>query len=119
MANVANSLLDFIVTQMDADITHIGIGTGTAPAPGDTLLASEAQRKAATKLIDGTTLIKEGFWDTNEANGVTYTNAAVFGDGATDTLGTGKYRAGGAINIPKDNTQSLTVSIEITVEAVN
>lgn len=119
MANVADSLIAFIVAAMDGDITHIGIGTGAAPASSDTLLASETERKIGTKLIDENVLIVEGFWDTGEANGVTYTNAAVFGDSATSTIGTGKQRVGGAINVGKTNTESLTVSVEITAEAVN
>lgn len=119
MSKVADSTIEFILDALDTDITHIGIGTGGAPAVGDTDLADEAQRKAVTSLTDGNTLIKEGFWDTGEGNGVTYTNAAIFGNGATSTIGTGSYRVGGVINVEKDETQSLTVSIETTVEAVN
>lgn len=116
---ITNALLNRIVALLDVDITHIGIGTGAAPAVGDTTLASETQRKATTSLIDGATLILEGFWDESEANGVTFTNAGVFGNGATGTIGSGQLFAGGAINVPKTDTQSLTVSVEITVEAVN
>jgi hypothetical protein len=119
MSITADSTIDFIINALNNDITHIGIGTGAAPAAGDILLASEAERKAVTTLIDGNTLIKEGFWDTGEGNGMTYTNAALFGDGASSTIGTGSFRVGGAINVAKDSTQSLTVSIETTVEAVN
>lgn len=119
MSTVADSTIALIMNLLDTDISHIGIGTGAAPATGDNLLAGETQRKAVTTLIDGNTLIKEGFWDTGEGNGVAYTNAAIFGGGATGAIGTGSYRVGGAINVEKDNTQSLTVSVETTVEAVN
>lgn len=116
---ITDSLLDRIVSYLETDITHIGLGTGSAPIVSDTSLASETERKAATSFIDDTTLVCEGFWDETEANGVTYTNAGVFGNGATSTIGTGELFAGGALNAEKDNTQTLTVSIEITVEAVN
>lgn len=116
---VTNALITRLINYLNTDITHIGIGTGAAPTASSTTLSSEAQRKAVTKLIDANTLVLDGFWDTGEANGVTYTNGGVFGNGATATLGTGQLFAGGAINVAKDNTQSLTVSVEITVEAVN
>lgn len=119
MSNVADSLIDFLVGVINGDITHIGMGTGATPAVGSDTLPDETERKASSNFVDANALICEVFWDTGEANGVTYTNAAVFGDGATATIGTGKQRVAGAINVPKTNTQSLTVSVEITVEAVN
>lgn len=85
----------------------------------DTILNNEQYRKLATLLVDGDTLVMDGFWDENEANGLTYTNAGAFGDGATASTGTGVLDVGGVINVQKDNTQSLTVSVEILVEAVN
>lgn len=120
MSSLATTaLINRIVAYLNTDISHIGIGTGAAPVVGSTTLASEAQRKLSTNLVDGATLVIDGFWDETEANGVTYTNAGAFGNGATATLGTGQLFSGGAINIAKDNTQSLTVSVEILVEAVN
>lgn len=113
-----NAGLDRIIELLEADITYIGISTGAAPVSNDILLDTELERKAATPLVDGFTLILDAFWDESEANGFTYTGTGVFGDGASDTVNTGTLIAGGGINVPKDNTQSLTVSIEITVEAV-
>jgi hypothetical protein len=110
--------IDRLISLSMTDITHIAIGTGASPGATATDLDGEALRKTATKFVDQNTLICEGFWDESEGNGQTYTNTAVFGNGATDELGTGELFEGGAISVPKDSTQSLTVSIEITIEAV-
>lgn len=112
---VTNAGLNRIISFLDGDLTHLSLGTGVAPVNTDTTLPNEAIRKASTSFIDNFTLIKELFLDETEGNGVTYTNAGVFGNGATATIGTGELFAGGAINIVKDNTQSFTLSIEITV----
>lgn len=117
---VTDSLITRIVNYLDSDIGYIGIGTGTnAITETSTLLDNETYRKATTNIIDENTLILEAFWDETEANGNTYTEAGCFGNSATVTLDTGELFVGGAINVEKDNTQSLTISIEITVEAVN
>lgn len=107
-----NNILDFLETQ----ISHVGIGTGSAPTGTDTSLASETERKLATKFLDDNTLVVEGFWDVSEANSVTYSNAGTFGNGATGTVGTGELFAGGEIDVEKINTETLTVTFEITVE---
>lgn len=114
-----NSLITWFVAQLNTDASYVGIGTGVAPTSISTLLAGEQYRKLSDKFIDGNIAVFEGFWDETQANGLTYTNAGVFGNGETATLGTGQLFAGGAINIPKTSTQSMTVSVEISVEAVN
>ncbi len=119
MSVITSGGLSRALELLSNDITHIAIGTGAAPGESDLSLPGESQRKAATSIIDGNTLIKEGYWDENEGNGITYINSGLLCDGATDTLGTGTLFGGGEINALKDKTQSLTVSIEITVEAVN
>ena len=119
MAVVTDAALDRIIELLDADITHIGIGTGAAPIASDTLLNTETERKTITTTIDDTTIIFEAYWDESEANGTTYTTGGCFCDGATITVDTGTLFAGGSINVNKNSTQSLTVSVEITVEAVN
>ena len=118
MSVVLNTAINNILEYLEDEVTHIGIGTGTAPAITDTLLNTELERKIATKLIDDNILVLETFYDTNEANGETYTNAGAFGDGATATINTGKLFFGGAINVEKTEAETLTISFEITVEAV-
>lgn len=119
MATVTNTTLNKILEILNDEIEYIGLGTGSAPNINDELLDGETERKLATKLIDENTLIAEAFWDTNEGNDITYTNVAAFGDGATVDLDTGKIFVGGPLNITKLATETLTVSFEITVEAVN
>jgi hypothetical protein len=114
-----DALINRTIALLAADIPYVGIGTGVAPTTASTKLPNEASRKLATLLIDGNTIVLDGFWDETEANGVTYTNAGAFGNGATNSSGSGQLDVGGTINVVKDNTQSLTVSIEILVEAVN
>lgn len=118
MSSVANSLLLDIINKIKDGITYVGVGTGTAPASTDTSLDSELSRKAAVELIDGYTIVKEGFWDETELNGTTITNAAAFYNGATVDAGSGQIAAGDAINITKDSTQSMTVCVELTLEGV-
>lgn len=112
---ITNSLISNIQDRLEADLNYIGIGTGAAPTQGSTSLASEQSRKTVNITRDANTSIFEGYWDETEANGTTYTNTGVFING-TETVDSGLLGAGGAINVQKNNTQSLTVSIEITVE---
>lgn len=119
MSITTNAAIARIIEMLDADITHVGIGTGSNdPAVSDTLLDTEDERKASTNTVDSNTLIVEGYWDETEANGSTFLNAGCFCDGATGTVETGTLFAAGAIEVTKDNTQSLTISIEISVEAI-
>ncbi|WP_069649633.1 hypothetical protein [Caloranaerobacter ferrireducens] len=113
---VTNAGLSRLLTLLDNELTHIGIGIGTAPTINDTTLDNEQLRKQASSLIDGFTLVKEIYFDETEGNGINFTNAGVFGNSATDIVGTGELFSGGSINVAKNNTQSLTISFEITVE---
>lgn len=116
---VHDALINRILGLINTDITEVAIGTGIAPTlSSDTVLNGEALRKLSTNFVSGSTLIVEGFWDTSEANGSTYTDTAIFGNGATSTLGTGEMDVSGTISIVKDSTQSMTVSHEITVTAI-
>lgn len=119
MATGTEALINRLIQMVDADAGYIGIGTGVAPTETDTLLDLEQQRKATTSFIDGATLIKEGYWDETEANGVTFTNAGLFGWGADSGIDTGSLMVGGSINVSKDSIESLTISVELTFEAVN
>jgi hypothetical protein len=108
-----------ILDLIETDFTYIGIGTGTYPGEGGSVLDNEDYRKAVSITRVDETSILEAYWDDTEANGNTYTETGVFGDGATASLDSGTLITGNTINIDKDSTQSLTVSIEITVAAVN
>jgi hypothetical protein len=115
---ISNVGISRLITLLSNDLQYVSIGTGAAPTLSDTVLAGENIRKLATTTIDENTIIKELFLDTGEGNGVTFKNAGTFCNGATATKGTGQLFAGGGLNITKTSLQSLTVSIEITVEEV-
>lgn len=119
MAVVTNQLVQSILTSVDTLVTHVGIGTGSAPTDQSVALSGEVARKQAITYTDSNTIIKEVFFDESEVNDVQLTNAGSFGVGATDVVGTGALLTGGLIDVFKNNRQSLTVSMEITVEAIN
>lgn len=107
-----------VLEVINTDLTVIAVGNGTAPTSSDTALTNETSRKLiTTSLIDGTTLVKEIYFDESEANG-TITEIGIFGDGATATAATGIMFGSGAASLVKDSTQSLTVSFEIEIKEV-
>jgi hypothetical protein len=111
---INNQILSRLPELLDPDATHIGIGTGTAPGITGTVLGNETLRKSATGFTDNTTLVKEIFFDTGEANGVLFTETGLFGKDATSSIDTGTLFLSSDLNIEKTNTESLTVSYEIT-----
>lgn len=113
---ITDALINRTLSYLHDDIDYIGVGVGTTPTDTSTTLDGEANRKQAEKLIDGNTLVLEIFFDESEANGGVFTNAGAFGNGSTEVIASGELFAGGAISVLKTNTQSLTVSVEITVE---
>ncbi len=118
MAVITNGFLVTIMNLVKNDLNYIGIGAGSTPQPTDTLLDAELSRKTATEYIDGMTVVKEAYWSETELNGQILTNAGLFCNGATSSIGTGQVAAADVINIVKDSTQTLTVSVEVTFEGV-
>lgn len=116
---ITDTGLNRLLTIFGTELSHIGLGTGTPPIQSNTLLSNEQLRKQVTDpLIDGTTLVSEIYLDENEGNGLNFSEVGIFCDGASNTMDTGKLFAGGGMDKTKDNTQSLTVSFEITVMEV-
>lgn len=106
-----------VLALINQELEFFGLGSGLPPDVNSESLDQEVIRKAAATTIDGETLIKEVYLDETEGNGIHLTSAGIFGDGATSTPGTGKLFAGSEIDVDKDKYESITVSIEITVEA--
>ena len=111
---ISDKLITDILTAMESEFDYLGIGTGSTPAESDTLLDSEALRKAVEIIQDGNTLVVSAFWDTGEANGVNYTNSGAFKGGST-TVDTGELVAGFGTNFTKTSNETLTISYEISV----
>jgi hypothetical protein len=115
---VTDAGLTRVLNLLKADNTHIGVQSGAAPTTASTTLNTEFARKAIVDpLIDGYTLVSEVYFDETQANG-TITGWGVFGNGATDTSNTGTLTAATDANFAKSNTESLTLSAEITVRRV-
>lgn len=106
-----------VLALINQDLEYFGLGSGLPPDVSSESLDQEVIRKAAATTVDGETLIKEVYLDETEGNGIHLTSAGIFGDGASSALGTGKLFAGSEIDVSKDQYESITVSIEITVEA--
>lgn len=116
---ISSTGLARIITLLDSELTAIAVGTGATPSYTAQQLTNETFRKVVSNTFtDGLTLVKELYLDTTEANG-TLTEWGIFGQGATGTAGSGKLFASTGANIVKNNTQSLTLSIEIDVLEVS
>jgi hypothetical protein len=109
-----------VLSLLEADITHMAVQNGAAPTTASTLLNGEfARTDVIDPLVDGFTLVVEGFFDETQANG-TITGFGAFGNGATDTSGTGTLIAATDANFTKTSgEESLTISAEITVRRVS
>lgn len=119
MALITEAAVAKVVELLQGELTYLGLGTGTTPLTvGSTTLSNETIRKATYITIDENTIIAEIYLDESEGNGVTFTEAGCFVDGTSD-INTGELFLGGQLNVTKNATQSLTISMEITVEAVN
>jgi hypothetical protein len=109
---ITNSAIQSVLNAIDLQIQSIAVGSGTAPTdPSATSLTSESYSKDITlRLRDGNIQVVEVFFDETEANGTITELGAKKTDGDMFNIE--------AANITKDNTQSLTVSIEIEVMEV-
>jgi hypothetical protein len=115
---IHDSGLSRVVDLLNTDLTVMAIGTGAAPVRGDTQLPSEYLRKEVTEsALDGNILIKELYLDESTGN-TTITAWGVLGSGATESSGTGALFASTGGSITKNDTQSLTLSVEIEVVEV-
>ena len=107
-------ILQYLIEQLN----YIGLGTGAPPQRLDELLEDEVIRKLITDLfLDDNILVAEVFLDETEGNGIDYTNTGIFRNGA-EAINTGKLFTGGGINFAKDESNTLTVSYEITAGEV-
>jgi phage-related tail fiber protein len=100
-----------VLNVVQSELTHIAVGTGTAPSASAIQLTNETFRKPiSTTLIDGDVLVSEIFFDENEGNGAISEIGLLT---STNVL----FSSGGA-SFTKDSTESLTVSFEIEIKEV-
>lgn len=104
--------LQRVLDMLDADLTHIALDAGETTEQG---LVDEFYRGQLTPPYrDGQTTIREIYLDETQGVG-TIRGIAVISQG-TDDPDTGTIFAFDQVEIEKTDRNSLTVSVEITVE---
>ncbi len=106
-----------ILNNLKDNLKYIGLAIGEKPSLDTTLqLSDEIIRKEVTApLIDGYTLISEIYLDETEGNGISFQSLGLIDGASADQIGEGELFMSGQINEQKDNTQSLTISVEVEV----
>lgn len=97
-------------------ISYIAVGTGTtSPALSDVALQTELARKElALRSSTSNVATFTGFFGVSEGNGV-LREAALFGDAATSTAGTGTMYCRVAINRTKSSSDTLSLTWTFTL----
>lgn len=112
---ITNAGLQLLLDFLDGDLTHIGLDHD---APTDAGLTDEYYRNTITPPVrDGNTSIFEIYLDETQGNG--HIGGIGILSQATSTPGSGTLFGFSLANIDKASNQSLTISIEITVEGVS
>ncbi len=115
-----NLLRDALSSQNSATskITYFAVGTGTtAPSAGDAKLVAEVYRSVFQSAAGGSTGVEDlfGFIDLAFANGVTLTEAGIFGGAtATSTANSGILIARGLFNPTIVKNNGITVQIDFS-----
>lgn len=88
----------------------VGNGSSVTPASGDTQLAAEVFRKAlSSTTISGNSVdLSSVFLSTDTGSNTTYTEAGIFGNGATGTANSGTLYAHASYNYTKSSSVNLT-----------
>ncbi|KJS81645.1 MAG: hypothetical protein JM58_16345 [Peptococcaceae bacterium BICA1-8] len=113
-----NLVRDLLAGDTVSGLTHMALGTDTSD-PSVTPTITEAFRKTLTSSTkaDGK-LTVDMFLASSEANGNTLTSAALFGNGATDTAGSGsQYNKVVYAAIEKTSSLTVTYTWELTFNA--
>ncbi len=117
--NLARHVVDKLDGQAVADVTHYAAGSGTTPPSiTDTDLDTRETTIALTLTTDaGLTLESTAFWDTTEANGLTFAEGGLLAGGTPGEPGSGGVllaRELFAAPQVKDSTKTFTVDHDIT-----
>lgn len=114
-AIVTDAGLQRIIQLIQADLTHIALGNvaGTITT-SSTQLDGEFFRLALTEnFVDGQTIVAEIYLDETQANDM-IRQVGLFANG-TSEANSGTLVVVEDVNITKTNTESMTVSVELTV----
>ncbi|KXG42881.1 hypothetical protein [Tepidibacillus decaturensis] len=116
--NGRNLIRDFLFGDAVTGLTHMALGTDTSE-PSVTPTITEVFRKVFTSKAkaDGK-LTVDMYLSSTEANGYTLTSAALFGNGATDSAGTGtQYNKVIHDQISKTASLSITYTWDLYINA--
>jgi len=105
----------FVLEYLKNNLKNIGLATGEKPLLDTaTQLTDEVIRKEITSpLIDGNILVSEIYLDETEGNDLLFKSMGLINGEFADVIGEGELFISGQMNEQKDNTQSLTISIEL------
>ncbi len=117
--NMARHAVDKFDGQAVADVTHYAAGSGTTPPViTDTDLDTRETTVVLTVTTDaGLTLESTAFWDTTEANGLTFAEGGLLAGGTPGEPGSGGVllaRELFAAPQVKDSTKTFTVDHDLT-----
>ncbi len=111
-------IVDKLQGQSVADVSHYAIGSGTTPPEiTDPDLETRENTQVITSTTDaGLTLETSTFWDTTEANGITFAEGGILAGGTPGTPGSGGVLMARTLFTPqtKDSTKTFTVDHDIT-----
>lgn len=112
--NITTQGVQRVLDKIDDLLTHIALDAGTTTATG---LADEKYRgQLVAPYRDGSTTVREIY--VSEENAVGHTSGIAILADATDTVGTGVIFGFDAVDVDKTDRDSLTISVEITVEVI-
>ncbi len=117
--NLIRHIHDKLDGQVVDDVDTYAIGSGTTPP---TIMDADLDTRENTQLIttvtdSGLTLETSTFWDTTEANGITFAEGGLLAGGTTGTPGSGGVllaRVVFASAQVKDATKTFTVDHDLT-----
>ena len=114
-----NLILGYLLVSASASpfSLYFSVGTGTiyVVQPSDTTIASELARTAVASInIVGNTATSSSTFNTGQANG-TWTNAGMWGVGASGTLGSGQLSSHLLCNFTKTSATAITCDYSITL----
>lgn len=117
--NLIRHITDKLMGQAVADVSHYAIGSGTTPPSiTDTDMVTRENTQIITAIQDsGLTLETSTFWDTTEANGITFAEGGILAGGTPGTPGSGGIllaRVVFATPQTKDSTKTFTVDHDLT-----
>jgi hypothetical protein len=116
VATITNDGLSKILEVIKNEFTHVGLGNATGNlSNASTQLSNEFYRLQVTEdFVDGQTAVIEIYIDENQGNGV-IKQVGLFAQG-TSAPNSGTLTVAENVDLSKSNTESMTISFEITLE---